>query len=192
MEIENSLVGKSKLLEKPRNAIEAIRRTILIIVLGAMFGSLMFISKLVMEFLPNIHLLSLFIVVFTLVYRQYALIPIYVFAMLTGLYGGFGLWWVPYLYIWTILWAIVMILPKRMKPKFAIPIYVAVAALHGLLYGTMYAPFQALAFGLNFESTIAWIVAGLPFDITHMIGNIVTGCLIYPLYKLLLKLDAKL
>ena len=192
MEIENSLVGKSKLLEKPRNAIEAVRRTILIIVLGAMFGSLMFISKLVMEFLPNIHLLAMFIVVFTLVYRQYALIPIYVFAMLTGLYGGFGLWWVPYLYIWTILWAIVMILPKRMKPKFAIPIYVAVAALHGLLYGTLYAPFQALAFGLNFESTIAWIIAGLSFDVTHMIGNIVTGCLIYPLYKLLLKLDAKL
>lgn len=192
MEIENYLVGKSKLLEKPRNAIEAIRRNILIIVLGAMFGSLMFISKLVMEFLPNIHLLAMFIVVFTLVYRQYALIPIYVFAMLTGFYGGFGLWWVPYLYIWTILWAIVMILPKRMKPKFAIPMYIAVAALHGLLYGTMYAPFQALAFGLNFESTIAWIVAGLSFDIMHMIGNIVTGCLIYPLYKLLLKLDAKL
>ena len=152
----------------------------------------MFVSKLIMEFLPNIHLLAMFIVVFTLVYRQYALIPIYVFAMLTGLYGGFGLWWVPYLYIWTVLWAVVMILPKRMKPKFAIPIYIAVAALHGLLYGIMYAPFQALAFGFDFNQTILWVIAGLKFDIIHMIGNIVTGFMIYPLYKLILKLDSKL
>ena len=191
MELQ-SFSAKSKLLGKPKNAIFAARKTILLIVIGAMLGSLMFLSKLVMEALPNIHLLSMFIIVFTLVYRQYALIPIYVFAMLTGLYGGFNLWWVPYLYIWTILWAIVMILPKRMKPKFAIPIYIAVAALHGLLYGTLYAPFQALAFKMDFKMTVAWIIAGLPFDITHMIGNIVTGCLIYPLYKLLLKLDAKL
>ena len=192
METENSFYARSKLLEKPKNAIAATRKTILVIVIGAMLGSLMFVSKLVMEFLPNIHLLAMFIVVFTLVYRYYALIPIYVFAMLTGLYGGFGLWWVPYLYIWTILWAVVMVLPKRLKPKIAIPIYISVAALHGLLYGTMYAPFQALAFGLNFESTIAWIISGLPFDVTHMIGNIVTGFMIYPLYKLLLKLDARL
>ena len=192
MNTENSLCARSKLLDKPKNAIGRIRKTILIIVIGAMLGSLMFVSKLIMEFLPNIHLLAMFIVVFTLVYRQYALIPIYVFAMLTGLYGGFNLWWVPYLYIWTTLWAIVMILPKRLNPKISIPIYVAVAALYGLLYGTLYAPFQALAFGFDFKMTIAWIIQGIPFDIMHMIGNIVTGCFIYPLYKLLLKLDSKL
>lgn len=192
MEIENSFYARSKLLEKPKNAIAATRKTILIIVIGAMLGSIMFVSKLVMEFLPNVHLLAMFIVVFTLVYRHYALIPIYIFAMLTGLYGGFGLWWVPYLYIWTILWAIVMILPKRMNIKIAIPIYISVAAVHGLLYGTLYAPFQALAFGFDFKMTVAWIIAGLKFDIIHMIGNIVTGTLILPMYKLILKLDSKL
>ena len=192
METDNSFYTRSKLIEKPKNAIAATRKTILIIVIGAMLGSLMFVSKLVMEFLPNIHLLAMFIVVFTLVYRYYALIPIYVFAMLTGLYGGFGLWWVPYLYIWTILWAIIMLIPKKINIKIAIPIYITVAALHGLLYGTLYAPFQALAFGLNFESTIAWIISGLPFDAIHMVGNIVTGFFIYPLYKLIIKLDSKL
>lgn len=192
MEIENSFYARSKLLEKPKNAIVATRKTILIIVIGAMLGSIMFVSKLVMEFLPNVHLLAMFIVVFTLVYRHYALIPIYIFAMLTGLYGGFGLWWVPYLYIWTILWAIVMILPKRLNIKIAIPMYIAVAAVHGLLYGTLYAPFQALAFGFDFKMTVAWIIAGLKFDIIHMIGNIVTGTLILPMYKLILKLDSKL
>ena len=192
MEIENSFYARSKLLEKPKNAIAATRKTILIIVIGAMLGSIMFVSKLVMEFLPNVHLLAMFIVVFTLVYRHYALIPIYIFAMLTGLYGGFGLWWVPYLYIWTILWAIVMILPKRLNIKIAIPMYIAVAAVHGLLYGTLYAPFQALAFGFDFKMTVAWIIAGLKFDIIHMIGNIVTGTLILPMYKLILKLDSKL
>ena len=192
MNTEFSFRKTSKLLEKHKNSIDGIRKTILILVISAMLGSIMFVSKLVMEFLPNIHLLAMFIVVFTLVYRYYALIPIYVFAMLTGLYGGFGVWWVPYLYIWTVLWALVMIIPRGLNPKIAVPIYITVAALHGLLYGVMYAPFQALAFGFDFNTTVAWVISGLPFDITHMIGNIVTCTMVAPLYKLLIKLDSRL
>ena len=82
--------------------------------LFAMFGALMFISKLILEALPNVHMIAMFIVAFTVVYRVKALIPIYVFVFLTGIYGGFNLWWVPYLYIWTVLWAAVMLLPRKL------------------------------------------------------------------------------
>ena len=27
---------------------------------------------------------------------------------------GFGVWWVPYLYVWTVLWGMTMLLPKKM------------------------------------------------------------------------------
>ncbi len=78
-----------------------------------------------------------------------------------------------------------MLLPREM-PKAAAPIvYSLVCSAHGFLYGVLYAPMQALLFGLNFEGTIAWIAAGLPFDMIHGISNFVCGLLIVPIIKAL-------
>lgn len=157
------------------------------IVLFPLLGTIMFISKLVTEFLPNVHLIAMFTIAFTVVLRKKALIPIFIFILLTGLYGGFSLWWVPYLYLWPILWAVTMLLPIQMKPKTAPLVYMVVSALFGFLYGTMYAPFQALAFGLNFDGMITWIIAGLPWDITHGISNFFVAILTIPVIKALEK-----
>ena len=159
-------------------------------VVFAMLGAIMFCSKLVMELLPNIHLIGALTMIYTLVYRKKALYPIYIFVILTGLYGGFGLWWIPYLYIWTILWAVTMLLPKNLSYKAGAIIYPVVCSLHGLLYGTLYAPAQALMFGLDFDGLIAWIIAGIPFDLLHAGGNLIAGLLIIPLSKLLRKLES--
>lgn len=154
----------------------------------SMLGALMFCSKVIMDALPNIHLLGMFIMVYTLVYRKRALIPLYIFIFMTGLYGGFGLWWLPYLYIWAILWGVTMLLPRRMPRRVAAVVYPAVCCLFGLLYGTLYAPAQALIFGLDFKGMLAWIGAGLSFDLLHGLGNLVAGFLILPLTGLLEKL----
>ena len=82
----------------------------------SMLGAIMYCSKIILEWAPNIHLLGMFIMAFTLYYRKKALIPIYVFVMITGVLNGFNGWWIPYLYIWAILWGAVMLLPRRM-PK---------------------------------------------------------------------------
>lgn len=161
------------------------------IIIFAMLGTIMFISKLIMEFLPNIHAVAMFIAVFTLVYRWRALIPIYVYVFLVGLFNGFNTWWYPYIYIWTILWAFIMLIPKRLSLKKRAILCTILCGLHGLLYGILYAPFQALAFGLNFEGMLAWIIAGFPWDIVHMCGNIAMSVLIIPLYNIIIKLENK-
>ncbi|MBO7217666.1 MAG: hypothetical protein J6V50_03100 [Clostridia bacterium] len=161
------------------------------LVLMPLLGALMFASKLMMEFLPNMHLIGMFIVLFTVVFRVKALIAIYTFVFLSGIYGGFGLWWMPYLYIWTVLWAIVMILPKNMPKSVAMPAYMTVCGLHGFLYGILYAPFQALAFGLDFNGMVAWVAAGLPFDVIHGISNIIAAILVVPLATSLKKAISK-
>ena len=152
-----------------------------------MLGAIMFCSKILMEALPNVHLLGMFTMLFAIVFRKKALIPIYVYALLCGIYAGFDTWWVPHLYIWTILWGITMLLPKKMPKPVSMIVYPAVCCLHGLLYGVLYAPAQALFFGLSFKSTIAWIVAGFPFDLIHGIGNLFAGTLVLPLSILLKK-----
>lgn len=160
-------------------------------VVFAMLGTLMFCSKVIMEALPNIHLLGMFTMVYTVAFRKKALIPIYVYVLLNGIYAGFSMWWIPYLYIWTILWAVTMLLPRNIPKKAACVVYPIVCGLHGLAFGTLYAPAQALMFGLNFEQMIAWIVAGLPWDAVHGLGNLAAGVLIVPLSELLKKLFRK-
>ncbi len=156
-------------------------------VLFSVFGTLMFISKALMEALPNIHLLGMFVCLFTVVFRKKALIPIYVYVALCGVYAGFSTWWVPNLYIWTVLWGGMMLLPRKMSKPVAMAAYPIVCCLHGLFYGVLYAPVQALFFGLDFKGTVAWIIAGIPFDLIHAVGNFCLGLFIYPLSVLIKK-----
>lgn len=158
-------------------------------VLMAMFGSLMYISQLLMAFLPNIHMIAMFIAVLTIVYRKWALLAIFVYVMLNGLFGGFTVWWLPYIYTWPLLWLALMLIPKKMKLKYSIPIAAVICALHGFLFGVLCAPSQAIVYGFDFEQTLAWIAAGVYFDILHGVGNIVMSTLIYPLIKLLFRLE---
>lgn len=158
-------------------------------VVFAMLGAVMFCSKIIMEALPNIHLLGVFTMVFTLCYGVKALVPIYVYVFLNGAYSGFDLWWMPYLYIWTILWGVTMLLPKKMPLKVAAVVYPVVCALHGVAFGVLYAPAQALMFGFSYKQTVAWVLAGLPFDLLHMGGNLAVGLLILPLCALIVRAD---
>ena len=133
-----------------------------------------------MEVLPNIHLLGVLTIAYTIVYRKKALYPIYIYVILNGIFCGFAAWWIPYLYLWTVLWGIVMLLPKKMPSRIKIFVYMAVCAVHGFLFGTLYAPVQAVLYGLNLKETLAWIAAGLPWDCIHGVSNFFCGILIMP------------
>lgn len=165
---------------------EKYQRLVDLIIL-TMLGVIMFVSKYMTEALPNVHLIGMLIIAYTVVYRKKALISIYVFVFLIGLFNGFALWWIPYLYIWTVLWGVTMLLPRNMSKKVAVPVYAIVCALHGLCYGILYAPMQAIMYGLNFKGMVTWIIAGLPFDITHAISNFAVGLLIIPIATALQK-----
>lgn len=153
----------------------------------SLLGAIMFCSKLLTELLPNVHFLAMLIIAYTVVFRAKALYAVFTFIMLSGLYYGFATWWVPYLYIWPLLWGAAMLLPQNMPDKTAVPVYMITAALHGLLYGTLYAPFQALAFGLSFKAMLAWIVAGFPWDLLHAAGNLCVSVLTVPVINILKK-----
>ncbi len=157
----------------------------------AMLGALAFCSKLLMEFAPNIHFLGMFTMLFAIAYRKKGLIPMFLFIFLIGLYYGFGVWWVPYLYLFPLLFLVTLLLPKTMPRKVAVPVYMAVCGLFGLAYGTLYAPFEALVRGFNLQATLTWIAFGFPYDIVHAVGNVAAAALLVPLAELLCKLEKK-
>jgi energy-coupling factor transport system substrate-specific component len=156
----------------------------------AMLGAILLIGKILFEPLPNVHPLAALIAVYTLVYRARALIPIYVYVILQGLIGGFNMWWVPYLYVWTVLWGMFMLLPRGIEnEKYGFAVIPAICALHGAIFGLIYSPAQAFLFGLDLEGTLKWIAAGLPFDLAHAVGNFAAGFLVIPLTRVLKKME---
>ena len=173
------------------NYLDRVRRTSQIrdICVFSMLGSIMFASKMIMEALPNIHLLGMLIMAYTLVYRVKALIPIYLYVVLDGLFHGFNVWWFPYLYIWALLWGATMLLPRNLPRWAQYTVYPIICALHGFLFGILYAPAQALFFGLDFKGTVAWIIAGAPFDVLHGVSNFIVGFTVVPVSELLGKLS---
>jgi len=154
-----------------------------------MLGALMYASKMLMELAPNIHLLGVFTIAFTVVYRKKALYPIYTYVILNGIFSGFATWWIPYLYVWTILWAVTMLLPQKMPKKVQPLVYMAVNACHGFLFGVLYAPVQMIVFHMSFKGIVAWVVAGFPFDLIHGISNFFCGMLIMPIVSVLRYLE---
>lgn len=172
-------------MKKPRLSVREIT-------LFGLLGALMFVSDLLMELLPNVHLIGTLIMVSTLVFRAKALIPLYLYVFLYGLFvGGFAPWWVPYLYIWAILWGATMLLPKRMPRRVAAVVYPIVCSLHGFAFGLLYAPAEALIHNLPFEGMVAWWVAGIPFDILHGVSNFAAGLLVLPLADFVRKFAEK-
>ena len=159
--------------------------TIREIAVFGMLGGVMYASKLIMELIPNVHLLGVLTIAYTVVYRKKALYPIYTYVILNGIFSGFAAWWVPYLYLWGLLWGAVMLLPKNMPKKVQPVVYMTICAVHGFLFGTLYAPAQAILYGINFKGMIAWIIAGLPWDAIHGVSNFFCGILIMPIITVL-------
>ncbi|MBQ8393368.1 MAG: hypothetical protein IJX51_06320 [Clostridia bacterium] len=163
-------------------------------VIYTLFGVMLYLSDIIFEMIPNVHGVALLICVLSLVYRWKAIIPILIYVMITAITSlivsaGYSLWWIPYIYIFPILWLLVTLIPKKANIKLKVALCIIFSGLHGLLFGLMYLPFQVMMYNLNFEMALAWLSAGLVFDIIHMVGNISLSTLIYPLYKTLTRLE---
>lgn len=155
--------------------------------LMAMMGTLLVVSKGALAFLPNVELVSLLTILFTLVFGKRAVGALAVFLLLEGVLHGFGTWWVMYLYVWPLL-ALLTWLFRWMKHAWQWAIF---SGLYGLAFGTLCSLFYLPVGGL--KMVIAWIISGLPFDLVHAGGNFLLALLLYhPLRKALDQLEKRL
>lgn len=159
----------------------------------SMLAAMMFASKVALEALPNVHMLGMFTMLFTVVYRSRALIPIYLYALILLLYYGFAPWCVIHLYVWTVLWALTMLIPRRLPGKVLSALYPTICALHGLMYGALCALTQVPIYYRTFSlpTLISYIAYGFRFDLIHAAGNLAFGFLILPLSHVLFRLEKK-
>lgn len=154
--------------------------------LYGILGALLVAVQLALAVIPNVELVSLLIVVFALELRGRVFFPIAIFVAVECLIFGFGLWSVNYLYVWAVLAAVVLLVGRR-APNAPKLVYVAINGVFGLLFGALCAlPYLAIG---GASSAFAYWVSGIPFDLLHCAGNILTAVLLYtPIRKLTRKL----
>ena len=63
------------------------------LVRDAFLAALLLVLQVSLSWLPNIELVSLLMILYTLVFRRHVWVILYVFVILEGLIYGFGLWW---------------------------------------------------------------------------------------------------
>ena len=157
----------------------------------ALLGALAFLGDIVFEALPNIHPVAVLLAAYTVVYGRYALIPLYVYVFLIGFSWGFSTFWLPYLYVWLPLFLLIHLIPRKWPLALRAVLYSIICTLHGLFFGILWAPAQALMFGFTAKQTMAWILSGLTFDIIHAVGNACASLLIFPIVRILRLLEHK-
>lgn len=154
------------------------------IVLIGMLGALLVVVQVGLAVIPNVELVSILVIIYTLRYDKKAIYMIYIFALLEGLLYGFGLWWIMYLYVWTILSLITRLFRNNTSNIF----WAILSGLYGLSFGALCSIPYFFIGGIH--TAFAYWVSGIPFDITHCIGNFVIALVLFkPLYYLFKKSD---
>ncbi|MDU1349567.1 hypothetical protein [uncultured Clostridium sp.] len=160
-------------------------RELIIIVL---LSTIITVSKMFLSFLPNIELVSMFFIIYTLVFKKKAIIIALLFVLVEGLIYGIGLWWFSYAFVWPILVILTLLFMKINKENFML--WSIFSGAFGLIFGALFAiPYIVLN---DVSFAFAYWVKGIPYDLIHMVGNYLIMMLIGEhIYKLLIKLNVK-
>lgn len=152
-----------------------------------MLGSLTFAAKVAMAGLPNIEPVSLFVMLFAIVFGKKCVYPIYTYVVMEFLCYGIHLWSINYLYVWIILAVIAWLLRDMKNPI----VWALLSGGFGLLFGLFCAPVYLVSGGIGYA--VSWWISGVPFDLMHAGGNFVMALVLFvPLRKLLTRLYSRI
>lgn len=166
--------------------LDKLKPTLREVALFGILGALTFGAKVAMSFLPNIEPVSLFVMLYAVVFGRKSIYPIYLYVLLEILFYGIQLWNINYLYVWAIL-ALGAWLLRKSENGLA---WALLSGVFGLLFGFLCAPVYLFSGGLGFA--VSWWISGIPFDLLHCAGNFVMALVLFmPLRRLLEKLYHK-
>lgn len=153
----------------------------------ALLSAILYISKVALEFLPNVEIISFLTIIYTLVFGTEAFIIVTVFNMFELLQWGFGIWWVSYLYTWPLLVMAALILKRIIGEEFVL--WAVVSGGFGLSFGALF----AIAYiPVSSAYAFTYWVSGLTWDVWHGACNFLIMLLIgRPVYKSLKKIAVR-
>ncbi len=152
-----------------------------LVALSGILGAILLVSQIALAPLPNIEVISVLVILFTLVLGRYVGYTLAVFVLLEGLVYGFGLWWFSYLYIWAIL-AVITFCFRKMESRLG---WALLCGFYGLFFGTL-TSFPTFVLS-GFAVGVAYILSGIPFDLIHAAANFLLAFLLLPVLRRLLE-----
>ena len=171
-----------------RNPEKRTKLNILDISLLALMTAIIEVSKIALSGLPNLELVSFWIIMFTLFFGPKVIYSILVFILIEIFLYGIHVWVIMYLYVWPLL----VILTRLLRKQKSAIIYAVMSGTYGLLFGALCAiPYIFIGtFDGNSQSGFVmafnWWIAGIPYDITHGIANFVIMMVLYhPIYAVM-------
>lgn len=179
------------LTSEKKNIFREHRLSVKDIALIGMMIAVLEVCKRVLDFIPNVELVTFWIIMFTLFLGKKAIYGVLGFVLIEGLVFGFHVWWIMYLYLWPalvlvtllfkknesgILWAIISgILGLVFGLAGSIP-YIFIGAVDGGISGGLYMAFS-------------WWIAGIPWDLVHGAANFTIMLILYnPIRHIMKKL----
>lgn len=160
-----------------------LRRGVAGMTTAAVAAALMFAAQVALAGFANIELVSLLVMLFTLCLGRRVLYSVYAFALLEGLTYGFHLWWITYLYVWTVLAGVTWFFRNTRH----VLVKAVISGLFGLMFGALCSiPYVFVG---GFTMAAAYWVSGIPFDLAHCAGNFLLCLILWrPLSKALEKI----
>lgn len=151
------------------------------IALIGMMTAVIEVSKLALSAVPNVELVTFWIIMFTLFFGPKVIYSILVFILIEMCIYGVHVWVIMYLYIWPTL----AILVQLVKKRDSIWLFAILSGFYGLLFGAYcslpYIVIGAVDGGIKsgFIMAFNWWVAGIPYDILHGISNFIVMLMLY-------------
>ena len=188
MQQSNPGVGLMQRKEKCKNVLSRIRREMhlsleMMVYLG-MLTAVLEAGKMALNYLPNIEVVTLLLIVYSITLGWKTIYVAVVFTILECFVWGFGLWTISYFYIWPGL-VVGVCLCKRHQSVWFWSIF---SGMFGLFFGAFCSIVYLFLGGIG-TAFASW-VSGIPFDLIHCAGNFVLMLVLYrPLLLLLKKLN---
>lgn len=137
------------------------------LVLMGMMVAMLEAAKTALAFIPNVELVSLFIILFTLFFEKKTIYVIEVFVLIEGILHGFGIWWVMYLYAWPLLSFVTWLFRKQKS----VWVFALISGVFGLSFGALCSIPYFFVGGI--QTAFSWWIAGIPYDMIHGVSNFI-------------------
>lgn len=145
----------------------------------SMVSALAVVGRIAFTFIPNVQPITALIICVALCMGiADGILVAVISAIVSNLILGLGIWTIGQVVAWSVIGLLSGLLGWFL-PKPALVILVLYSGVAGLIYGFVISFFTYSWMG-NFW---AYYIAGLPFDITHAVGNMVFIVFLYPFLK---------
>ena len=146
----------------------------------ALYGFLIAVmeaAKHSLDFLPNVELITLLVILYSLHLGRKTILLTTCFTMIEIFFWGVHTWVVMYLYVWPLLCFLTLRMAGLRREKSANLWFAVLAGGFGLFFGALCSLVYLVIGGPR--TALSWWIAGIPYDLIHCVSNFVLCAVLF-------------